>query len=63
MTGIRIMRVVFTGMRSINTWWVWTARPFIFHPIQTIRDCFTWPEVSDEDLKHLTPEERKALKK
>jgi hypothetical protein len=48
--------------RALITWWVWTARPFLFHPIKTLKDVFTWTSVPEEDLKHLTPEERKALK-
>lgn len=54
--------------RAVIIWWVWTARPFIFHPIQTVRDWFT-PlrklrdiDFDNDDLLHLTPEERKALK-
>ena len=48
--------------RAVITYWVWTARPFILHPIQTIRDWLTWPDIPEDDLQHLTPEERKALK-
>ena len=43
-------------------WWVWTLEPAIRHPIATIRDLFRKPDVTDDDLAHLTPEERKALK-
>ena len=62
MTGQLILRFVLTRLRDLNTWWVWTARPAIFHPIQTIKDQFRREPVSEEDLAHLTPEERKALK-
>lgn len=48
--------------KEIVIWWVWTGRPFLFHPIRTIREWFTWPEIEADDLAHLTPEERKALK-
>lgn len=50
------------ALETIACWWVWTARPFILHPIQTIKDCFYREPVTEEDLEHLTPEERKALK-
>jgi hypothetical protein len=49
-------------LKTIITWWVWTARPFIFNPIRTIRGWFCAEKLSEDDLKHLTPEERKALK-
>lgn len=61
MTGLRVMRAIFTAMRAVNVWWVWTARPFILHPIQTIKDHFRREPVSEDDLAHLTPEERKAI--
>ena len=51
--------------KKLMVWWVWTGRPFLFHPIRTVREWFTWPkwpEIDDDDLEHLTPEERKALK-
>ena len=50
------------ALEAIACWWVWTARPFILHPIQTIKDHFRREPVSEDDLAHLTPEERKAIK-
>lgn len=54
--------------KELWIWWVWTAEPFLRHPILTIKDWCT-PTKSlrginfdEEDLHHLTPEERKALK-
>lgn len=43
-------------------WWVWSAEPFIRHPIRSICDLFRRPDVTEKDMAHLTPEERKALK-
>jgi len=48
--------------QTLITWWVWTARPFMLHPIQTIKDQFRREPVTEDDLAALTPEERKALK-
>ena len=48
--------------KEVVIWWVWTGRPFLLHPIRTIRDWFAGTELSADDLAHLTPEERKALK-
>ena len=47
--------------KEVRIWWIWTAEPFIRHPIRSIRDLFRKPDVTAEDLEHLTPEERKAL--
>ena len=52
--------------KEIVIWWVWTLRPFLLHPIRTVRDWFTWPQwpdIDQSDLEHLTPEERKAIGK
>ncbi len=49
-------------------WWAWTAEPFLRNPIRTIRQWLTPAkslrdiDFNEEDLRHLTPEERKALK-
>ena len=48
--------------QTLITWWVWTARPFMLHPIRSIKQLFESEPVSEDDLEHLTPEERKALK-
>lgn len=53
---------------EVRIWWVWTAEPFICHPIRSIKDWLTPTkslrgiDFDEEDLRHLTPEERKALK-
>ena len=54
-----------TMRRSIINWWVWTAQPFIFSPIRTIRGWLCAEklhELTDDDFENLTSEERKALK-
>ena len=48
--------------RILVNWWVWTARPFMLHPIRSIKQLFEREPVSEDDLAALTPEERKALK-
>lgn len=49
--------------RNLTIWWVWTARPFILHPVRTIRDWLRRDEpFTPEELAALTPAERKALK-
>lgn len=45
----------------ILTWWVWTARPFMLHPIRSTKELFYREPVTEDDLAHLTPEERKAI--
>lgn len=49
--------------QTLTIWWVWTARPFLLHPIRTIRDWLRRDEpFTEEELAALTPEEKKALK-
>lgn len=48
--------------QTLITWWVWTARPFILHPIRSTKELFYREPVTEDDLAALTPEERKALK-
>ena len=31
------------ALEALACWWVWTARPFILHPIQTIRQWISPP--------------------
>lgn len=54
-------------MQRLLTWWAWTARPFLAHPLETLRDWID-PTRHDipldwDELRHLTPEERKELLK
>ena len=50
-------------MKTLIIWWVWTAGPFLTHPIRTIREWVARNEpYTDDELAHLTPEEQKALK-
>jgi len=49
--------------RILACWWVWTARPFMLHPIQTIRDWLRPDEpLTAEDLEGLTEGEVRALR-
>lgn len=51
--------------KKIWIWWVWTAAPAIRHPVETFKDWRN-PNRHDEylttdDIRHLTPAERKEL--
>ena len=49
--------------RTLINWWVWTARPFIFHPIRTISQWLERdPPLTAEDLEGLTEGEIRALR-
>lgn len=49
-------------IRYLIIWWTWTAEPFLFNPIATIKGWLRKDEaLSPDDLAALTPEERKAL--
>ena len=48
--------------QAVVIWWVWTARPFLLHPIRTIRDWLRRDEpFTQDELDSLTPQERKLL--
>jgi hypothetical protein len=49
-------------MEILRSFWAWDVLPFLFNPIQSIRDMFRKERFTDEELADLTPEERKALK-